>query len=377
MNNNSTNPNANNNNNTNTNINQNNATANHQSHHRHYHLDDTPQASSSASPSPGPPDDSDVDDLGGRVSRKMTHARRLLHESLEEAESYIDNKMELLRREKESIEQERRALAEERARMTDIIQRQDNIIELNVGGRTFTTSLETLSADPHSMLAAMFSGRYALKQDKKSRYFLDRDPKHFETILNFLRTSTLAGPLSQRDLAEMKLEAEFYGLDTLLRQIQLQMQGIHPVEEHDNAAVFQWTLHNFSRLSGKIESDIFNVGEHKWYLRFFPSGDKDAEGHTSFYLIYAGPQPSCKASFTLKMLNHRNTTRSHTFDGGTDLFKLNNGWGKIKFFEVCKLNEGNGYLSEDTVILEVSIHLASESSSSNTSPAALATRPLI
>lgn len=65
--------------------------------------------------------------------------------------------------------------------------RQNNIVNLNVGGTKFTTTLSTLTKTPNSMLAAMFSGRFAATTDEKNRFFIDRDGKHFGTILNYLR----------------------------------------------------------------------------------------------------------------------------------------------------------------------------------------------
>ena len=41
--------------------------------------------------------------------------------------------------------------------------RAEDVVTLNVGGTKFTTSVETLCADADSMLAAMFSGRHALR----------------------------------------------------------------------------------------------------------------------------------------------------------------------------------------------------------------------
>ena len=38
-----------------------------------------------------------------------------------------------------------------------------SIVKLNVGGKRFTTSLQTLARDPNSMLAAMFSGRHEVE----------------------------------------------------------------------------------------------------------------------------------------------------------------------------------------------------------------------
>jgi hypothetical protein len=61
-------------------------------------------------------------------------------------------------------------------------------IVLDVGGKLYTTSLTTLCADPNSMLAAMFSGRFELDQDEKGVIFLDRDGEYFVNILHYLRT---------------------------------------------------------------------------------------------------------------------------------------------------------------------------------------------
>ncbi len=60
-------------------------------------------------------------------------------------------------------------------------------IKLDVGGHLYTTSILTLTKDPDSMLAVMFSGRHSLVQEQDGSYFLDRDGTHFRYILNFLR----------------------------------------------------------------------------------------------------------------------------------------------------------------------------------------------
>ncbi|XP_066025977.1 BTB/POZ domain-containing protein KCTD18-like [Pocillopora verrucosa] len=48
-------------------------------------------------------------------------------------------------------------------------------INLNVGGRRFTTSLQTLTKDPDPMLAAMFSGKFEVKLSEDGAFFIDRD----------------------------------------------------------------------------------------------------------------------------------------------------------------------------------------------------------
>lgn len=54
-----------------------------------------------------------------------------------------------------------------------------NVIDLNVGGCHYTTSLSTLRKYEDSMLAVMFSGRYDLVKDEDGHIFIDRDGTFF------------------------------------------------------------------------------------------------------------------------------------------------------------------------------------------------------
>ncbi|KAJ4458044.1 putative K+ channel tetramerization subfamily protein [Paratrimastix pyriformis] len=64
----------------------------------------------------------------------------------------------------------------------------ENIITMNVGGRMFTTYKKVLLTQEDSMLAAMFSGRHPLSKGPDGVPFIDRNPKIFEKILDYLRT---------------------------------------------------------------------------------------------------------------------------------------------------------------------------------------------
>ncbi|XP_053373278.1 BTB/POZ domain-containing protein KCTD7-like [Mercenaria mercenaria] len=66
-----------------------------------------------------------------------------------------------------------------------------DVVELNVGGKLMTTLLSTLTKDPQSMLAAMFSGRHVISKDKEGRYFIDCNGHLFEYVLNYLRFGSL------------------------------------------------------------------------------------------------------------------------------------------------------------------------------------------
>ena len=65
-------------------------------------------------------------------------------------------------------------------------------IKLNVGGKIYKTTLDTLRKDPDSMLCAMFSGRFELKADEDDgAYFIDRDAELFRYVLKSLQLRVL------------------------------------------------------------------------------------------------------------------------------------------------------------------------------------------
>ena len=65
------------------------------------------------------------------------------------------------------------------------------MVQLNVGGHLFSTSLSTLRKHPDSKLAELFGGQPKLRTDAQGRYFLDRDGSHFGAVLEFLRSEQL------------------------------------------------------------------------------------------------------------------------------------------------------------------------------------------
>jgi len=95
-------------------------------------------------------------------------------------------------------------------------QQPDRCIDLNVGGTPFKTSLTTLLKGD-TMLSAMFSGRMPIQEEENGSVFIDRDGKHFNVILNFLRDGQIAFPETQKELEELKREARFYCIEDLVK----------------------------------------------------------------------------------------------------------------------------------------------------------------
>ena len=96
----------------------------------------------------------------------------------------------------------------------------NEVVILNVGGKKFTTSLQTLRAEPESMLGVMFSGRHPCKKQDDGSIFIDRDGTHFRIILNYLRgniTSSQQLPNDNITLSDLSTEGQYYQLKGLLK----------------------------------------------------------------------------------------------------------------------------------------------------------------
>lgn len=101
------------------------------------------------------------------ASAKLSEAQKLMAEARDLLKQDLDN----ARQEKSAIEEITKTLNQVHFAST---------IVLNIGGKIYKTTLDTLRKDPDSMLSAMFSGRFELKADKADgAYFIDRDGKLF------------------------------------------------------------------------------------------------------------------------------------------------------------------------------------------------------
>lgn len=103
--------------------------------------------------------------------------------------------------------------------MAEVSEYASSLVRLNVGGKKFWTRIDTLTQrEPDSMLAAMFSGRHTLQQEK-GYVFIDRNGKHFGYILDWLRTGVVP-TLKHNKYTDLLLEAAYFQLAGLI-------DGIH------------------------------------------------------------------------------------------------------------------------------------------------------
>ena len=153
-----------------------------------------------------------------------------------------------------------------------------SIVKLNVGGHYFTTSRQTLTRDPNSMLAAMFSGKFEMEPRGDGAFFIDRDGTHFRFILNYLRTGKLTLPDGATFLKELAEEAEFYQIQGILHEL----KSISSVKLNVGGHYFTTTLHTLTKDPNSRLAAMFS-GEHAENSTLFL--DRDGQ-HFRFILNY-------------------------------------------------------------------------------------------
>ncbi|XP_027051326.1 uncharacterized protein LOC113678628 [Pocillopora damicornis] len=153
-----------------------------------------------------------------------------------------------------------------------------SIVKLNVGGHYFTTSLQTLTKDPNSMLAAMFSGKFEMEPRGDGAFFIDRDGTHFRFILNYLRTGKLTLPDGATFLKELAEEAEFYQIQGILDEL----KSISSVKLNVGGHYFTTTLQTLTKDRNSRLAAMFS-GKHAENGTLFL--DRDGK-HFRFILNY-------------------------------------------------------------------------------------------
>ena len=122
--------------------------------------------------------------------------QNLLQKFDELVENFKKKFDEIIEGERAIIKAEVEAYEAEKLRMKAIEVKDDDIINLNVGGKKITTKRSTLCQVKGSLLASMFSGRWedSLSRDENGRIFFDWNPQYFVFILDYLRGKTIATP---------------------------------------------------------------------------------------------------------------------------------------------------------------------------------------
>ncbi|XP_070073218.1 BTB/POZ domain-containing protein KCTD9 isoform X3 [Drosophila takahashii] len=96
-------------------------------------------------------------------------------------------------------------------------------VKLNVGGQIYATTIDTLvGREPDSMLARMFlqdGSMMPSERDEKGAFLIDRSPRYFEPIINYLRHGQFVCDSNISVLGVLE-EARFFGIYSLVTHLE-------------------------------------------------------------------------------------------------------------------------------------------------------------
>ena len=200
-------------------------------------------------------------DISPTETRTMsTNGDQERNQVFTDAENYIKQASDMLQREASRLRQEQQTIDSMSKKLEHV--HFSSTIQLNVGGHRFTTSLQTLTKDPNSMLAAMFSGKFEMKPSEDGAFFIDRDGTHFRFVLNYLRTGKLTLPKGATFLDELAEEAAFYHIQGILDEL------VPKAPQNFEESVILTTEEHRSVLSGWLPQQ-----DGKWQLLMRASQD--------------------------------------------------------------------------------------------------------
>ena len=136
---------------------------------------------------------------------------------------------EIVESERAKIKAEIEAYKAEKERIEAVNVRDDDLINLNVGGTKITTTRLTLCQVENSLLAAMFSGRWEdnIKRDQDGAVFFDFNPQHFILVLDYLRVKKIKTPENPPPLPKVPEDQE-ESFNSLVQYLGLSNEIITP-----------------------------------------------------------------------------------------------------------------------------------------------------
>ncbi|KAI1696894.1 BTB/POZ domain-containing protein [Ditylenchus destructor] len=155
-------------------------------------------------------------------------------------------------------------------------------VRLNVGGKIFQTTKDTLSRHPDSFLARLVNGELPSEKDESGAYLIDGNPEHFDTILTYLRRGVLNLDGNEKTTKDLLCEADFYNIQPLVDEIRKAMSlaktrceiiflcvtyyeeqsdlcEIYCSEKHDDYEVLQVLRSKFNDIRGKDGRSWFYI----------------------------------------------------------------------------------------------------------------------
>jgi hypothetical protein len=131
--------------------------------------------------------------------------------------------MEKIKAEYSKLKADREHFEQTSSKLKQIKFAQDSKIKLNVGGTSYVTTVETLMSEEGTLLYALCTGESTVIPDKNGEIFIDRSPKYFPLILDYLRTPNLEITFEEytwSQVQEIEKELDYYQVQGLKKMTQ-------------------------------------------------------------------------------------------------------------------------------------------------------------
>ncbi|KFK31711.1 hypothetical protein AALP_AA6G149200 [Arabis alpina] len=115
---------------------------------------------------------------------------------------------------------------------------------------------------------------------------------------------------------------------------------------------YTWIIENFSQTNNEIRSNVFEVGNYKWYLLLYPQGCDGVTNHLSVFVSLR------LAQYTIALVN-KDPKKSKHSDTIHQFWKYEHDWGWKKFIELTKLQDG--FIDDyDSLIIKAQVQVIRE-----------------
>jgi len=218
---------------------------------------------------------------------------------LEERENSILENEKKINKENEDLEKRATQVREEEKRMGEQIKTWDekrksweeverimmenankikNKVKLNVGGKPFSTTKDTLLKYKGSYFEYMLTSSHP-QFDEDGEFFIDRHPKYFGLILNYLREARLReSDLTTVDWKELQEEFEYFRVEVpyILKEVKLNVGGQQYSTTKDILLQHKGTYFESLLLSSPVIKKEYSIeGNFKYFdliLSFLKNG---------------------------------------------------------------------------------------------------------
>lgn len=199
------------------------------------------------------------------AEKQISEAENMLVKARAARENALFELMEAVDAKNHALEEDRKAfeLSTQRVAESALPER----IKLDVGGRSFSVTLEMMQRFPNSYFARLVSGRWSEKKTEDGAFFINRSARMFEYIVDFLRDGELTVSLSAEDRDALYKETDYYQLDmttTTTTTTTLQKAEKEVWEWTPAIGFYNKSNGTFTYSQGTIG---WNKGVHEWVLR--------------------------------------------------------------------------------------------------------------